>query len=273
MITHTIKLFLEYDRAIVRQVLRQKNFGNFQVKCMYESKDYVDYYINEFELQAPESEILDELRNELPGLKMLDIGVGTGRTTTHFAGLVKEYIGIDYSNTMIEACRLKFPQYRLEVADARNLSMFDDAYFDFVLFSFNGIDSVEHEQRLATLHEIRRVIRKGGYFCFSTLNLNPRRQRPPFTFYKNPVLLWLSVYNFVLNANLRKKSKLEHEMIYYKYRDFLSRLYFITPSEQINQLQDAGFSNTKAFSLKDGKVVIDPTNMLDYYVYFLTKAK
>ena len=47
---------------------------------MYESKDDVDYYINELELQAPESEIIEELRNELHSLKMLDIGVGAGRT-------------------------------------------------------------------------------------------------------------------------------------------------------------------------------------------------
>ena len=35
----------------------------------------------------------------------------------------------------------------------RNLSIFDDAYFDFVMFSFNGIDSVEHQDRLAILGE------------------------------------------------------------------------------------------------------------------------
>ena len=150
MIKHTIELYLEYNRAIARRVLRQKDFGNFQVKCMYESKDFVGHYISELELQPPEAEILQELRNELPNLKMLDIGVGAGRTTQHFAGLAKEYIGIDYSSTMIEACRKKFPQYRLEVADARNLSIFDDAYFDFILFSFNGIDAVEHEDRPAT---------------------------------------------------------------------------------------------------------------------------
>ena len=114
----------------------------------------------------PELSILEELRTELPNFRMLDIGVGAGRTTKHFAGLVKEYVGVDYSITMIKACREKFPQYRLEVADARNLSLFDDAYFDFVLFSFNGIDAVEHQDRLAILREIRRVLRKGGYFCF-----------------------------------------------------------------------------------------------------------
>ena len=40
---------------------------------------------------------------------MLDIGVGTGRTTMHFAGLVKEYVGVDYSSALIQACPEKIP--------------------------------------------------------------------------------------------------------------------------------------------------------------------
>jgi len=272
MIKHTIELYLEYNRAIARRVLRQKDFGNFQVKCMYESKDFVGHYISELELQPPEAEILQELRNELPNLKMLDIGVGAGRTTQHFAGLAKEYIGIDYSSTMIEACRKKFPQYRLEVADARNLSIFDDAYFDFILFSFNGIDAVEHEDRLKILGEIRRVIKKGGYFCFSTLNLNSRRRRRPITFYKNPLLTLFDVYNFLLNGNFSKNTRNKHEMIFLKYRDFLTRLYFVLPDEMLKQLETFGFSDTKVYDLNNGKSVSDTTNMLDYWVYFLTKA-
>lgn len=271
MLKHTIRLFLEYDRAVARLLLGQKDTGNFQVKSMYESKNFVDHYIRELELQPPEAEVLGELRGELPKFKMLDIGVGAGRTTQHFAKLVKEYIGIDYSKTMIDACRVKFPQYRLEVADARNLSVFDDSYFDFALFSFNGLDAVEHEERLKILHEIRRIIKKGGYFCFSTLNLNSRRRRPPVTFYKNPMLTSFDIYNFLLNGNFRNK-KINHDMIFLKYRNFLTRLYFITPAEMLKQLSEAGFSQTKAYNLDSGKEIGDPITMLDYWVYFLTIA-
>ena len=34
---------------------------------------------------------------------MLDIGVGGGRTTLHFDKLFKEYIGVDYVESMIKA--------------------------------------------------------------------------------------------------------------------------------------------------------------------------
>jgi ubiquinone/menaquinone biosynthesis C-methylase UbiE len=284
MIRNSIKLFLEYNKSVAMLILRQNKIGNFEVKRVYESKHFVDDYVPQLELQKPELVILEELRSELPNLKMLDIGVGAGRTTEHFAGLAKEYIGIDYSSTMIKACRLKFPQHRLDVADARDLSRFDDEYFDFVMFSFNGIDAVEHEDRLSILREIRRITKKGGYFSFSTLNLNSWRLNT-FRFSKNPITLSFPMYNFLLNRKVwrtirRTTRKPQYAMIYHSARStyvrgraFIFRSYFVTPNEQLKQLKDAGFSDTKAYDLHNGKIVSDPTNMLDNWVYFLAKAK
>ena len=274
----SIKLFLEYNIAVTMLILKHNDPSNFRVKRVYESENLVDEYYTDLSLQKPESAILDELRSELPKMKMLDIGVGPGRTIKHFARLAKEYIGVDYSSTMIKASSLKFPQYRLEIADARNLSSFEDAYFDFVLFSLNGIDSVEHEDRQVILREIRRVLKKDGYFCFSTLNLNSWQLRPVFKFSRNPAILCKSTYNFLLNNKLwrtakRPIRKTQHMMAYYTYKDFLFRNYFVTPSEMVKQLSDAGFSCTKAYDLQSGKEVRDPSHMIDYWVYFLTRAK
>jgi ubiquinone/menaquinone biosynthesis C-methylase UbiE len=274
----SLRLFLEYNVEIASLILRHNDSSNFQVKRVYDSKDFVDDYLPQTELQIPEKAIIEELRSELPHFRMLDIGVGTGRTTKHFAGLVKEYVGVDYSSAMVKACREKFPEYKLEWADAKNLTLFDDAYFDFVMFSFNGIDAVEHKDRLAILREIRRVLRKGGYFCFSTLNLNSWKLKTPFRFSKNPATLYRSTFNFLLNHKVWPTikptgRKTQHIMAYFMYKDFLVRDYFSTPSEQLKQLRDAGFSDTKAFGLNSGKVVHDTTNILDYYVYFLAKAK
>jgi ubiquinone/menaquinone biosynthesis C-methylase UbiE len=278
MIRHSIKLFLEYNKAVALIILSENAIGNFGAKRVYESKLFIEDYMPQLELQKPELAILEELRSELPKWKMLDIGVGAGRTTKHFAGLAKEYVGIDYSSAMTKACRQRFPLYRLEVRDAMDLSVFDDAYFDFVMFSFNGIDSVTHQERLAILREIRRVTRKGGYFSFSTHNLNSWWQGHPFRFSKNPAELYLSIYNFLLNRKVwqtikRTTRKPQYAMIYHKYKNFLFRTYFITPSEQLKQLKDAGFSNTQAYDLANGKIISDPTKMLDNWVYFLAKAK
>ncbi len=65
------------------------------------------------ELQPPEKTILEMMQDKLGNMKMLDIGVGAGRTTVHFAPLVQEYVGIDYSENMIKACKSSFPNKRL----------------------------------------------------------------------------------------------------------------------------------------------------------------
>lgn len=74
-----MKLFLDYNVSLVLLIFRRTSISNF-VKRMYESKDFVDGYVPQLELQKPELAILEELRSELPNLRMLDIGVGAGRT-------------------------------------------------------------------------------------------------------------------------------------------------------------------------------------------------
>jgi ubiquinone/menaquinone biosynthesis C-methylase UbiE len=124
------------------------------------------------DLQAPEAAMLDKFRHEIAGSHVLDLGVGAGRTTPYLLELTKNYVGADYSGDMIERCRRRFPGVRFEEIDARDLSAFGDASFDLVLFSFNGIDCVDHRDRLTVMREIRRVLKDGGLFIFSTHNRN-----------------------------------------------------------------------------------------------------
>jgi ubiquinone/menaquinone biosynthesis C-methylase UbiE len=103
---------------------------------------------------------------------MLDLGVGGGRTTAHFAALAGSYLGVDYSEEMVRACTVRFPHLRFMQADARAMPQCADASFDFVLFSYNGIDYVEETGRQRVLDEVRRVLSPHGSFAFSTHNLN-----------------------------------------------------------------------------------------------------
>ena len=66
---NSIKLFLEYNMELAMLILRHNDSGNFQVKRVYESKDFVDDYLPQFELQTPERSILEELRSELPKME------------------------------------------------------------------------------------------------------------------------------------------------------------------------------------------------------------
>lgn len=106
-----------------------------------------------------------------PGMAILDLGVGGGRTTPYLSSIASCYIGIDYSEEMVRICRSKFPQRQFTVADAADLSQFADASFDSVVFSFNGLDClVPDEKREKCLRECHRVLKAGGIYIFSSHN-------------------------------------------------------------------------------------------------------
>jgi len=106
-----------------------------------------------------------------PGMTVLDLGVGGGRTTSYLSRVASRYVGVDYSQAMVDACRRKFPQIDFVLADASDLSAFEDTSFDAVVFSFNGLDCiVPDEKRLQCLRECWRVLQPGGVFVFSSHN-------------------------------------------------------------------------------------------------------
>ncbi|MGO8763054.1 MAG: class I SAM-dependent methyltransferase, partial [Desulfobaccales bacterium] len=173
-------------------------------KKNYELAKIVEYFANEDSLQEPEIVILNMLKEELKDMKMLDIGVGGGRTTYYFAPLVKEYVGIDYSSGMIEACNNKYYNINNNISfiqcDVRNMSIFENDTFDFILCSFNGMDYISFDDRFKALKEIKRTAKNNAYFCFSSLNILYLREVFKFRLSKNIFkaiikYLWTKVVN------------------------------------------------------------------------------
>lgn len=254
----------------------------------YDSKDIVDFYIKYDVLQAPERAILDILKRELNEINMLDIGVGGGRTTKYFAPLCKKYIGIDYAPNMIEACRKKYPRIRFEVADARDLSIFDDNTFNLTLFSNNGLDYIDSKDRVKVLKEIRRITKEDGYLCISTHNLNHILQSFKFKFptitswriaaiRSKPYELYLEfnrVYRFRSKNKIMLKKAKDEPFLLFNDGEHNSRLmtHYIKPKEQVKQLKNIGFKNVQVFS-PDGRELnfknLATTNY--FYLYFLAK--
>ncbi len=214
-------------------------------------------------LQEHEKTILSLLKDELPKMRMLDLGVGSGRTTRYFAKLTKEYIGVDYSSAMIAACRRIFADranLTFLTLDARDMKIFGDGYFDFVLFSYNGIDYVDHNDRLRILQEIHRVIRKGGYFCFSAHNLDCK-ELYSFKLSAHPTILLRRLISIL-------RMRLANSKAWKNMRDTQSRrryaalndgvfgysllTYYVTAEEQVQQLREAGFHGIRLFRMADG---------------------
>lgn len=220
------------------------------------------HYAKASTLQPAEKTILGLLDAELSHAVMLDLGVGGGRTTAHFGPRVKRYVGIDCSSAMLGAARARFPgtPYVFQFADARSLP-FEDASFDIALFAHNGIDYVDHDDRVRILAEVHRVLWPGGAFVFSTHNL----ERADLDFEPRA---HDGVFERTFHAFRRSRLRANNpafrsfrERPYAIVNDgafaFRAATYHIRPMAQIDQLMTAGFERVRAFSGRTGKE-IDP---------------
>jgi len=247
----------------------------------YKKPQTVQVHYRQADLQNPEAAILEILRDELDGMKMLDISVGAGRTTVHFANLVGQYVGIDYSENMIRACRQRFPHPNkpcsFEVCGVRDMHMFHNI-FDFVLFSFNGLDYISHQDRLTALVEIRRVSKPGAFFCFSTHNLQGIDRLFNMEWTANPIALCKKIatqfFLRIFNKNIGKFKTGPYATVVDGALGFRLLTYYIRPQEQILQLQDLGFHDIRLFGL-DGREITQPTELnclTDSWIYYLCNS-
>jgi len=257
-----------------------EHFARRDVAAEYASFDF---------LFDGERAILEELRPRLGEARMLDLGVGGGRTTAHFAPAVRQYVGVDVSAPMVEACVERFAgalgdHVSFGVADARDLATFEAGSFDFVLFSFNGLDLVGGEDdRLRALREIHRVLADGGVFCFSSHNLaftrrylSPVRSlarvlrdvrgdpaalvRRPRTLLDaigrplrerrlNPALRSVLRAGRGLVAEERPRFELDARPYVRPGERIVASKYRILPGEQLAQLRDVGFRGARIFAV------------------------
>jgi SAM-dependent methyltransferase len=150
----------------------------------YNSSELTSHYSSLNYLTPCERLLFDEYLS--PGMSILDLGVGGGRTTPYLSSLAGRYVGVDYAAEMISACRKKFPNLEFETADAADLSIFAESSFDAVVMAFNGIDSLfPDESRNQAFREIHRILKPRGVLIFSCHNARSIFVRPSW----NPLRL------------------------------------------------------------------------------------
>ena len=203
------------------------------------SHAFVKDYARRHNLYPAEKFVLDKYASKIAAARLLDLGVGGGRTTRHLISRCRSYIGVDYAPAMIDACRRNFPGYgpdTFKIGDARDLSAYQAGEFDFVIFSYNGLDAVGHEDRLRILKEIYRILGPEGLFLFSTHSLHAYPFPDPEIQAKNA---------HVSPDVLRRRG-------WYQLVDRRADviLYYIYPHVQLGQLGISGFEVLEALDME-----------------------
>ena len=231
------------------------------------------------QLLPPEAMILLRYHGSFADRRVLDIGVGRGRTTLYLAALTPRYVGIDYSETMIHACKLRFPEARIEKQDVRDLSAFGDGTFDSVFAPSAVLDALSHADRLRAVREIHRVLAKNGLFAFSGHNRDCReRSRPRLEFSKDPIRL---AYNALLYGkhvyNWSRVRRFEYACDEYLIGndsafEWRALHYYISQRSQTLQLESLGFRVLECLSMNGVKVSDNTARHHNYKLHYVCNS-
>lgn len=180
-------------------------------------KAYRTYVLKEIEKR------LIEKYFTLPGAKILDLGCGYGRTTRPLKDMGFDVIGTEIVPGMVRGAKNDNPDIDFRLMSATDLH-FPDAEFDYLLFSFNGIDYIyPAERRMRALKEAYRVLKPGGIFILSSHNKATMFTRASFTNIKS---LARNIINGRILTRYTISSHREGDLITYAEMPFFQKIKF-----------------------------------------------
>ena len=159
------------------------------------------------------------------------------------------------------------------------MSHFAHGTFDLVIFSYNGIDYVAHVDRLKILAEIRRVLKRGGVFFFSSHN----RDYSGLTDVRKPAvaLTWHPLklaYRFAAYGHARWNSRRlarrtiewdEYAILNDKALNHGLLTYYVSCEKQHEQLVHAGFARIEIFDTKGREIEARGAFRDDFMIHYL----
>lgn len=151
-----------------------------RIRSYFNDPRTVEYYLKavaNIGLWESEKEIIDRYFDS--EMEILDLGCGVGRIALGLAGRGYSNVsGADLAEKMIFQAREIGVVLGLNVdfsqKDATRLD-YEEASFDGIVFGFNGLMQIPlRSNRCRALSEIRRALRPGGHFVFTTLDRDDR---------------------------------------------------------------------------------------------------
>ena len=132
------------------------------------ANDYDNYYKTEVgnQIDRIEKELINELIKDIPRVKMLELGAGTGHWSDFFIRQGFQVTGIDSSEAMLQVAKTKKLDAAFQLASAENIP-FGNASFE-VISSITMLEFVDDRERV--VQEIGRVLKKDGWLILGCLN-------------------------------------------------------------------------------------------------------
>jgi SAM-dependent methyltransferase len=213
---------------------------------MFDHPEVAEWYSHQ-DLYAAERVIFDQFRDAYTGKRLLDLGVGTGRTTRPLLPVVSDYVGIDRAQPMLALARRNFPTATFLDMDVRAIAEFGPARFDFVLGALAILSAFDHGERLAIIHAARHILTPGGYFAFSFHNRSWKRAGgTPIharSWHPREIVTSLHPQSWSNYLRLKKSTREtdEYAILVDQAHRWSGLFYFIDLENQTRQLEAAGF--------------------------------
>lgn len=218
---------------------------------LFATEDAVELYTERVRDPAffPQEEAAVERYFTETGGTVLDAGCGVGRAShllhEHERGF--DVTGIDVSEPLVEEARSLFPEIDFRVEDVRDTS-FESGTFDYVLFSYYGLDYIlPKAERLRALREIRRVLKPSGIAVFSSHNS------------WNPAM-WALCLREENRERLLSRAKIERVPL------GEVEIYLSNPVHQWVQLRKCGFTPLDVIGKRDG-----PLRFVERHPHYVAK--
>jgi 2-polyprenyl-3-methyl-5-hydroxy-6-metoxy-1,4-benzoquinol methylase len=182
--------------------------------------------------------LLPYLKSHFSGLKILDVGCGSGYLTKWLADLGNQVIGTDNSIAAIEICRDRYPDLEFIRASVYDLAdIVSDRKFDLVT-SFDVIEHLHDQERFLKI--AGNLLAPGGRLLLTTDNMDFLQQRSPLV----SRIHWLGTWFSHDARDFRMIKRSENVKFAHLGRETYSRSHvgLLRPSELEDLLAKSGFA-------------------------------